>query len=76
LVADVGLKGNGSPETSADAKIRQNIRLHRVREMLVSQLVLAVALANKLARIAWAAVLAKGRNFEVTPKDTTMSQLA
>jgi transposase len=37
--------------------------------------VLAVALANKLARIAWA-VLAKGRNFEVTSKDTTMSQLA
>ena len=33
--------------------------------------VLAIALANKLARIAWA-VLAKGRNFEVTPKDTTM----
>ena len=37
--------------------------------------VLAIALANKLARIAWA-VLAKGRNFEVTPKDTTMSQPA
>jgi transposase len=28
--------------------------------------VLAIALANRLARIAWA-VLAKGRNFEVTP---------
>jgi transposase len=31
--------------------------------------VLAIALANKLARIAWA-VLAKGRNFEVTPCKT------
>jgi transposase len=29
--------------------------------------VLAIALANKLARIAWA-VLAKGRNFEVMPR--------
>ena len=29
--------------------------------------VLAIALANKLARIAWA-VLARGRNFEVTPR--------
>jgi transposase len=37
--------------------------------------VLAIALANKLARIAWA-VLAKGRNFEVTPRDTIMSQPA
>src|SRR4249919_303883 len=31
--------------------------------------VLAIALANKLARIAWA-VLAKGRGFEVTRKET------
>jgi transposase len=37
--------------------------------------VLAIALANKLARIAWA-VLAKGRNFEVTSKDRSMSQPA
>jgi len=35
--------------------------------------VLAIALANKLARIAWA-VLAKGRNFEVTPRGATMAQ--
>ena len=35
--------------------------------------VLAIALANKLARIAWA-VLAKGRNFEVTPKDKSIPQ--
>jgi len=32
--------------------------------------VLAIALANKLARIAWA-VLAKGRDFEVTRKETS-----
>jgi transposase len=31
--------------------------------------VLAIALANKLARIAWA-VLAKGRGFEATRKET------
>ena len=36
---------------------------------------LAIALVNKLARIAWA-VLAKGGNFEVTPKDKSMSQPA
>jgi len=35
--------------------------------------VLAIALANKLARIAWA-VLARGRNFEVTKKDEATSQ--
>ena len=34
--------------------------------------VLAIALANKLARIAWA-VLAKGRDFEVTPREATTS---
>src|SRR5882672_2890780 len=32
--------------------------------------VLAIALANKLARVAWA-VLAKGRDFEVTKKETS-----
>jgi transposase len=37
--------------------------------------VLAIALANKLARIAWA-VLAKGRNFEVTKKGEVSSQPA
>jgi transposase len=34
--------------------------------------VLAIALANKLARIAWA-VLARGRNFEVTPCQPAMN---
>jgi transposase len=37
--------------------------------------VLAIALANKLARIAWA-VLAKGRNFEVTPRHDSSAQPA
>ena len=37
--------------------------------------VLAIALANKLARIAWA-VLAKGRNFEVTPRNDLSAQPA
>jgi transposase len=37
--------------------------------------VLAIALANKLARIAWA-VLAKGRNFEVTRTDAMTSRSA
>jgi transposase len=37
--------------------------------------VLAIALANKLARIAWA-VLAKGRNFEVTRRDAMASRSA
>ena len=37
--------------------------------------VLAIALANKLARIAWA-VLAKGRNFEVTARATITPQPA
>jgi transposase len=37
--------------------------------------VLAIALANKLARIAWA-VLAKGRNFEVTKKSEVPPQPA
>jgi transposase len=37
--------------------------------------VLAIALANKLARIAWA-VLHKGRNFEVTKTTAPSSQPA
>ena len=37
--------------------------------------VLAIALANKLARIAWA-VLAKGHDFEVTRKSEVSPQLA
>ena len=37
--------------------------------------VLAIALANKLARITWA-VLAKGRDFEVTRKTDAASQPA
>ena len=37
--------------------------------------VLAVALANKLARIAWA-VLANGRNFEMTRKSNAAPQPA
>jgi hypothetical protein len=42
--------------------------LDRSRQEAVDHNVLAIALANKLARIAWA-VLAKGRGFELTRAD-------
>jgi hypothetical protein len=57
------------PATSSSEKVRFNTlrRLHHN--------VLAIALANKLARIAWA-VLAKGRDFELTRRNETTPQSA